>query len=95
MGKERKMRKVLFEVGTIWVLVIVAIIFIAASSSATDEIAGTAATAINASANMSAQPGTLEMVQSFPVWKWAIAPLVGFVASGMVLFKNRNELSNR
>jgi hypothetical protein len=89
------MRNVLFQFVGIWILVIVAIIFIAASSGATDEIAGTAATTMNATANMSQMPGTLEAVQSFPVWKWAIAPLVGFVVSGVVLFKNRNELSNR
>lgn len=89
------MKKVLFELAGIWILVIIAIIFVAATSSATDDIADVAATAINASANMSQQLGTLEAVQSFSVWKWAIPPLVGFVVSGIVLFKNRNELSNR
>ena len=68
-----------------WVMVIFVEIIIAAMMPALTGISGSAAAALVAGSDMSNYPGTLPMVQAFPVYVWFIAPAAGFVATAVFL----------
>lgn len=76
----------------VWIVVIVTYLFMAAVMPAGRELVEEAATQINASANMSNFPGTLEFVESSPVWIWVIPGLVGIIYTAWSL--RRKEGSN-
>lgn len=89
------MAKVITMMVVVWGIIIASLIIMAGMSDGVNDIAFQAAAEIAASGNMSQQPGILEAVNSFPVWKWAIPPVVGIVISGGILYKNRAEVFNR
>lgn len=64
-----------------------AYIVMAVSMPAINDLTATAATEMEASANMSRLPGTLEATESFPYWSWAIPGLVGIVVTVITLKK--------
>lgn len=79
----------------IWALVGLIIIMMLAVSPAMDEIASQSADEIAASGNMSQIVGIESAVRSYPVWKWGLPVLLGLVATGYILYKNREELRRR
>jgi hypothetical protein len=64
-----------------------AYILMAFTMPAITAISSESAATINASANMSNFPGTIEMVNSAPVWLWFIPGLVGVVTTVIMLVK--------
>ena len=86
------MARMIFSLLFIWGIVIVSILFVAATSSGVNDISKQAAVDIGNSGNMSEIVGVQDAVEAFPVWKWFIPPLVGLVASATLLFKNRSTL---
>lgn len=71
--------------GIIWAMVVFAYILMAFLMPFYNQIFSDTATALESSANMSRMPGTLEAVESAPVWWWFIPAPVGIVASAIVL----------
>jgi len=84
------MNKLFFLVG-LWFFIGVAYLIMAVMMPATRELVSTAAAAIDASANMSLQPGTLGMVESSPVWFWVVPGFVGIVATVVTLRKGEKR----
>ena len=77
----------LIYLGLMWVAIIIAYLALAFMFPAFVEIVSTANTSIAASANMSNFPGTLPVVNSAPLWIWAVPGLVGIVGTVIVLKK--------
>lgn len=75
----------LFLLGGMWILVVAAYIIMAVMMPAITEIVSTANTSLVASANMSDFPGTLEAVNSAPLWLWFIPGGVALVVSVIML----------
>lgn len=69
----------------IWIFVVVAYIFIAVLTSTFGAITTEASTAMQASANMTQQPGAVGMVEGFPVYVWIIPGLAGVVSTLWIL----------
>jgi hypothetical protein len=67
-------------------------LFIAATSDDTNSMVETTVSDISAVSDLDDYPGTAETLDSFPVWKWFLAPLVGLITIGIMLYKNRDEL---
>lgn len=69
----------------IWLFVVVAYIFIGVSLPAISDISDTTSTAMQASGNMTEQPGIQGAVESSPVWIWIIPGFVGIVSTVWLL----------
>lgn len=79
------MGKKIFSLTILWAMVILAYIIMAVSMPAITEITAMAAIEMEASANMSQLPGTLEATEAFPYYSWAIPGLVGIVVTVIML----------
>ena len=64
-----------------WVFVSLAYVILAVSMPALTELSDLAAVTMAASSNMTNYPGTIEAVQSFPLYVWFIPGGVGFIAT--------------
>jgi hypothetical protein len=73
--------------GILIVVICVAAVYLAMAvvMPAINEISGVAAVSLNASANMSNLPGTLEVVESSGWWLWAIPGIAGIIAMVVIL----------
>jgi hypothetical protein len=80
-----------FTLIIIWVSVIAVYVFIGFLMPFYQDISASTVIALNASANMTDYPGTLEAVESMPLWIWFIPGPVGLVATATTLkFNPRN-----
>lgn len=68
-------------------LVILAYIILGFTHSAQQQIVTSASASINASANMSNIPGTLEVVDAWPTLVWFVPGIVGLGVSVWILLK--------
>ena len=69
----------------IWAAIIVSYIFIGTLMSLFSDVTTEASTAMQASANMSNQPGAVGMTESFPVYVWIIPGAIGIVSTVWIL----------
>ena len=86
------MLKVIGLLFGIWCVVVLALFLMTTVSHSMNEIVSTAADEIAASGNMTEIVGIENAWRSFPVWKWFLPPLVGLIATGVVLYQNRSEV---
>jgi hypothetical protein len=73
-----------------WGIVIVATIGLVLLMPAIRGISADAATALEATSNMSNYPGTLEVVKGQPYWAYFIAPIAGIVYTVYILKVKRD-----
>lgn len=69
----------------IWIFIVVAYILIGVTSPAISDISSEASTAMQASGNMTEQPGIQGAVESSPVWIWIIPGFIGIVSTVWIL----------
>ncbi len=79
-------KKVLWLVA-LWAAVVVAYVFLAAAMPAIRDLSSQAVVDMNASANMSQQPGAVGAVETAPIWVWFIPGTIGGVFSVIILSK--------
>ena len=74
-----------FSLAIIWVFIFVAYIFIAVLMSVFSDVTTVASAAMQASANMTEQPGAVGAVESFPVYVWIIPGALGVISTVWIL----------
>jgi len=82
------------KVGTIflvWLGVVVAYIMMAAVFPAMTGISEDASTQLSSSSNMTLYPGSLDVVDGFPLWVWLIPGGLGIVATVVNLKANKEQ----
>lgn len=79
------MQNKIIAIIVILLCVIGAYIILAVTLPAGRELVETAATELEASANMDNFPGTLGVVETAPLWIWFLPGIVGVIATVMVL----------
>jgi len=87
------MFKVILWLFVIWVVAVGGSeLLIAAVSNDMNDIVSNGVTEMETMSDLDNYPGLEDSFKSFPVWKWFLTPIVGFIATGIVLYKYRDEL---
>lgn len=83
----------IWHIGVIWGLVVFAYIIYANVFTVFTGLTDSAGAALQATSNMSNYPGTLEAVQSAPLWGWFVPGGVGIVATAVYLIQEKGGLT--